>query len=47
MCGGPPKWRALQLAQEHVAANAHVHAGEGDGTYDADATWSQGEWEQA
>ncbi len=46
---GPPKWYQLILAQEHVEANAHVYDGFDDGpsTYEPDAAWSQGEWENA
>ncbi len=46
---GPPKLYALQLAQQHVEANPHIYEGfdTGDASYDQDAAWSSGEWEDA
>ncbi len=46
---GPPKWYALQLAQQHVEANPHVYDGfeTGDASYEPDAAWSSGDWEEA
>ncbi len=46
---GPPKWYALQLAQEHVEANPHVYDGFDidDASYDPDAAWSSGAWDDA
>ncbi len=46
---GPPKWYALQLAQQHVEANPHIYDGfdPGDASNGQDAAWSSGEWEDA